>query len=375
MCDAARLALTYRWLESSTHWRRRGGRDHVIWLTGDRGACGLGRLAGRPIFVTHWGLLGAFESVRKIAARGSAGSPVLEARNATAIEGTSLPRFTAQLSSATWCHAPHKDVVVPPYIAMPERSGEKEQRAPLWQARSNRLIHAGGVCGWRDGCGGDASKLGGTNGYSMGMRQRIFHMWGGQPGMSARISVYNHSARGGFLKLMRSSQWCLATAGDGWGTRLAEAVLAGCVPLIAQPAVLQPFEDVLPYEYFSARLDAEDVATLPTWLADHEQEAALLRQRLHLVRGAFQWGRTGLAYNLTLLSLCHRAVELGLQLKAGPQANCSPLATRINRELFGTSAGAPHSAPGPIRIRPTWYAPALDDAIHEAIALRRRGVA
>lgn len=216
---------------------------------------------------------------------------------------------------------------------------------------------------------------------------------------------------------MRSSQWCLATAGDGWGTRLAEAVLAGCVPLIAQPAVLQPFEDVIPYECepadsaepnlepnskrapaarslpgamagadlsvellrtvadFSARLDAEDVATLPTWLADHEQEAALLRQRLQIVRGAFQWGRTGLAYNLTLLSLCHRAVELGLQLKAGPQANCSPLATRINRELFGTSAGAPHSAPGPIRISPTWYAPALDDAIHEAIALRRRGVA
>jgi len=66
---------------------------------------------------------------------------------------------------------------------------------------------------------------------------------------------------------MSSSHYCLATAGDGWGTRLSEAVLAGCVPLLAQPAVLMPFEDILAYERFSLRLAPEEVAPLPTWLA------------------------------------------------------------------------------------------------------------
>ena len=69
---------------------------------------------------------------------------------------------------------------------------------------------------------------------------------------------------------MSSSHYCLATAGDGWGTRLSEAVLAGCVPLLAQPAVLMPFEDILAYESFSLRLAPEEVASLPTRLASED---------------------------------------------------------------------------------------------------------
>ena len=37
---------------------RSEGRDHVIFLTGDQGACGLGATGLNPIFITAWGLLG-----------------------------------------------------------------------------------------------------------------------------------------------------------------------------------------------------------------------------------------------------------------------------------------------------------------------------
>lgn len=93
MCDAARLAMLYRWLDKrhTWLWRRRGGRDHVIWLTGDRGACGLGPLGANPIFVSHWGLLGPWQQ--------------LDRRN------FSSPAHAATLRAGQWCFNPSKDVV------------------------------------------------------------------------------------------------------------------------------------------------------------------------------------------------------------------------------------------------------------------------
>ena len=53
-----------------------------------------------------------------------------------------------------------------------------------------------------------------------------------------------------------------------------------------------------------------------------------MRARLARVRRAFAWRveSGGLAYNHTLLHLCHRAVELRGGLRAGPAASCAPLA-------------------------------------------------
>jgi hypothetical protein len=49
-------------------------------------------------------------------------------------------------------------------------------------------------------------------------------------------------------------RYCLSPYGFGWGIRTAQAVVAGCVPLVIQPHVFQPFEDVLDYDAFSVRL-------------------------------------------------------------------------------------------------------------------------
>jgi hypothetical protein len=49
-------------------------------------------------------------------------------------------------------------------------------------------------------------------------------------------------------------RYCLAPYGWGWGIRLTQMVLLGCVPVVIQPHVFQPFEDVLDYDAFSVRL-------------------------------------------------------------------------------------------------------------------------
>ncbi len=51
-----------------------------------------------------------------------------------------------------------------------------------------------------------------------------------------------------------SRRYCLAPYGWGWGIRLSQIILSGCVPVIIQPHVFQPFEDVLNYNAFSVRL-------------------------------------------------------------------------------------------------------------------------
>ena len=47
-----------------------------------------------------------------------------------------------------------------------------------------------------------------------------------------------------------------------------------------------------------------------------------MRRRASQARGAFSLGVGGLAYNYTILALCHRAVELRGALKAEPGASC-----------------------------------------------------
>ena len=81
-----------------------------------------------------------------------------------------------------------------------------------------------------------------------------------------------------------------------------------------------------------------------------------MRRDLEAVRPAFIWDeKLGLAYNYTLLSLCHRAVELHGRLRAGPNASCAALA-----------AALPLAKPR--RRVPRWYPPAMRQA---AEALRR----
>ena len=157
---------------------------------------------------------------------------------------------------------------------------------------------------------------------------------------------------------------------------LARVVAAGAVklpkPLIAQPHLEQPFETLLDYPAFSLRMGHGDAPALPSRLSD----VALTPRALHAMRRALapagralEWRSAlgGLAYNLTVLALCHRAVQLRGKLKAG--GSCAPLARAllplvgVDRE--GVRRRASRGAP------PPWHTAALVNATARLEARRR----
>ena len=119
-------------------------------------------------------------------------------------------------------------------------------------------MHAGGIWGWNNWGPKSVSH------YSLGMRQRLFQEFGNAP-TSPEPRIIVTSSR------VEDSEWdhskyCLAPAGDGFGLRMAKSAALNCVPLIAQPFVVQGFEDLLPYARFSKRLEFDQVPQLPAML-------------------------------------------------------------------------------------------------------------
>lgn len=95
--------------------------------------------------------------------------------------------------------------------------------------------------------------------------------------------------------------------------RLAQAMMVGCVPVVVQEHVFQPFEDLLPYEDFSLRLDNGDLPRIREILQgiSDEQYARLLQGVLRY-RHAFWWQRDagGKAFDYLIASLRRRAMNL-----------------------------------------------------------------
>ena len=394
-CDRTRLELVIRWLSTTyPYWATKGGADHVFWLTGDRGACAMQDLplfkpagaAAAPIFVTHFGLLGAFELMRQVATADHVHAAAREfAHLDVFVDNAST--IVRKLSDGEWCHDPHKDVVAPPFLSLSSAqrqsllaaagAGVKARPAATGtSARAPLLFHAGKVGGW-DPRFEKHEKWGRVPmRYSLGMRQRLYERFGRPASEAVSSAANNSSARGreddgmvivngmvgtAYPAMLAATEFCLAPAGDGWGIRLVQLMAEGCVPLVAQPLVIQPLEGILDYESFSARLNAprEINATLPTRLAAlvRSGEAARMRQRLREARSAFLYGER--AYDATLLALCRRARELHGALRSG--GSCAHIARRVP----GASS-AEHTS------LPRWAPPALVEAVARLQRTRRQ---
>ncbi|KAI8466470.1 MAG: exostosin family-domain-containing protein [Monoraphidium minutum] len=264
-------------------FNRSGGRDHVLWLPGDRGACWLPRddpLLGPPIKVTHWGL---------------AAVPV--AIGAAPPGGDDLARLQAP------CHRPHRDVVAAPYAHRQAEMAAATYGAGAAAAappRSTLLFFAGNP---------------GTEevAYSGGVRQDMFRLFSNATGTGVTL-VAGGMAPGAYEAAMRGARFCLAPYGYGWGIRLSEAVALGCVPVIVQDGVLQPHEDDgLPYHDFSLRLPRAALPALQATLAALPAERyTALAAGLARHWAAFVWDPSagGAAYDAAIAALARRAVAL-----------------------------------------------------------------
>jgi len=243
-CERDKLELIIRYVRARwPWWDRSGGRDHVLFMTGDQGACGLGAALTRPIVISHWGMLGTMKRL-------------------TAYDKEQPDWVTSELAekgmaTGKWCHGLHKDVVVPPFSGM--RAARAARSASPSTAQATRasaidaanasctwvdkktgqcrwrgkptLLHAGGVWGWHNtGVKGQVSF------YSQGMRQELFLRYNGDAGRRTGILVSDRSVPD---SLWTQADFCFAPSGSGCAADQVERV-ACRTPLRHSPLTTHP---------------------------------------------------------------------------------------------------------------------------------------
>ena len=106
--------------------------------------------------------------------------------------------------------------------------------------------------------------------------------------------------------------------------RLSKAMILGCVPLIIQPKVRQPFDELLPYAKFSVTLDITDIPKLDEILGGitPEQHSKLLEGVNKYAADFYHTGQDvgregkGRVYANTIAMLAMRAAPFGGSVKA-----------------------------------------------------------
>ena len=221
-CPKGQIELVASHLRAhSPYWQRSSGRDHVFFVTGDKGACGLPPAVGaRAIFITHFGLLGPYSAMPRA--------------SATTRNLHSSKAVVSEMDSAQWCHAPHKDIVAPPLVPRQPASTEPPTDAFVTRPYKYLLVHAGGIYGPQGVS--HSRKSWQSSRYSQGMRQELFERYPRAHPHGIYISE-RRVPDSTFLE----SKTCLAPTGEGWGVRLIKSVISGCVPLVAQPWMEQAY--------------------------------------------------------------------------------------------------------------------------------------
>jgi len=263
--------------EEFPYWNRTGGRDHIIWTPGDRGSCLLESPEARALIkLTHFGYF-----------------------DHTVAEKDAM---VINVPNKDWgCYHPLRDVSMPPFLLPGGRDAREtfveRKNSMTLPDRKELFFFAGGF------------RLEDSE-YSGGTRQLIaayLPKWNDTEMriVDGRIADYEET--------LRSTKFCFAPYGHGYGMRLISAMTCGCIPVIIQEHVYQPYEEVLPYEEFSIRLDNEDIPRLPSILRSiSPQQLAALQVGVAKYWPAMIWEAEfgGKAFDYAILALRRRYLHL-----------------------------------------------------------------
>ena len=123
---------------------------------------------------------------------------------------------------------------------------------------------------------------------------------------------FNRGAKvltGGLHALLRTYDFCLSAPGTGFGNRIVDYVVAGCIPVVVRPGgLLLPHEPDLDYSAFAVSVPFETIPALPSLLANmSDAVVAQMRERLCAVHRMFIWDEDyGTAYETALGALLSR---------------------------------------------------------------------
>ncbi|GJP31276.1 hypothetical protein CLOM_g10571 [Closterium sp. NIES-68] len=92
---------------------------------------------------------------------------------------------------------------------------------------------------------------------------------------------------------MQRSVFCLCPPGHSqWTTRLAKAILAGCIPVTFFRDHDNPWQDALDYSLFSINVDPDDIPSLVERLdavLRNPRRLLRLQRNVHRVQAHFSW--------------------------------------------------------------------------------------
>jgi hypothetical protein len=226
-----------------------------FFFSGDWGSCGIKDKT--PHYMTHWGL----QLPQKFMVNGS------------------MYKNTKH-DKPCWKKG---DIVVPPVVMTKRRTKLTHECDFLFYGRI--VPKFGPWCPSAEGVF--------TYCYSQGVRTSIFS---------------HHKNRSKFCisqkPIHKTSKFCLTPSGDGFGNRLTINMLKGCVSVIIQPHVIQPFESIIPYDRFSLRLSPTDIPNLHKILYNiSEEEYNTMLKWVLFYAPIFNWQLTH-PYKFLKLELC-----------------------------------------------------------------------
>lgn len=179
------------------------------------------------------------------------------------------------------CFIPGQDVALPPFLnqqVVPSSPFLEDSPMQTPPARDTLLFFAG-----FSGRGG-----GGNEAFSFGSRQLLFNMFENRTDLGF---VIKEGLDGVFQEHMKRSIFCFAPCSAGFGTRAMEAIVLGCIPVVVQENVKQPYDgDLLDWTKIGVVLTNADLPRLPDILqAISDEERKKKMEALEAVWTRFAW--------------------------------------------------------------------------------------
>ena len=243
------------------YWARSGGRDHLFLFSHDEGGCWApAEIARDAVLLTHWGRTDAHPDS---SSRYMADNWRVDWRTdirAPSGKRWSFPGGSLAMIGDHPCFDPRKDLVIPVF------------RPPSHYADSPWLRSAGTPTVERSTLAYFSGNLAEREPlkYARGIRHRLRESFSRRPGW---VLVRDRGHR--YSNDLASAEFCIVPpGGDGWSSRVDDAVRHGCIPVIIMDGVQMPFEGQIDYDAFALRVAERDVERL-----DHILRAVPKRRR------------------------------------------------------------------------------------------------
>ena len=234
-----RRTLAYLQAHYPEHFLQYEGADHVVWAVNDMGVCPMPADLSHLIWIENFGL-------------------------------THLNWDIAEKDDPDKCFNTLHGIVAPAFEGDPAQFHTEAYGVPYNQVADvpfpthERKVFFYFSGGYRFG----------DKKYSQGVRQQVYALFRNASG----FVVMEHDSRGAQIS-MRDATFCLCPAGSGWSHRLTYAMVSGCIPVIVMDSVVQPGQDVLPYNEFSVQLTRKQVPLLEKTLRSFSRERIAALQR------------------------------------------------------------------------------------------------